>query len=253
MSHMFLFKLLESKVGILTLNKAAKQNCINAGDFSELRRLLTSIQSADVNALIVEGGDCKSFTTGLDLKNLPVELKNEYKSPAHKSLAIQSFLKEWQSTFSLFEQFHFPVIACVHGYCIGLGIDLISAVDIRFSTKDAKFSVAEIDVGLAADVGTLQRLPKIVGNQSLVRELCFTGRFFNGEEAFQMGLCSQVFETKSEMFGAAMKLAEEIAKKDKFAVHGTKKYLVEALNNSTQQGLDSMLIWNACMLQNSKL
>ena len=249
---MFLFKLLESKVAILTLSKVDKKNCINGNDFKELKKVLLNTKSKDIRAMIIDA-DGDHFTSGLDIKNVPQQLRTKYESPAHKALAIQDFLKEWQDTFSLFEQMSYPVISCVHGYCIGLGIDLISAVDIRFSTRAAKYSVAEVNVGLAADVGTLQRLPKIVGNQSLVRELCLTGRFFTGQEAFDMGLVSRVFESKTEMAADALKLAEEIAEKDPIAVQGTKKYLVHALNNSTQSGLTSLLVWNSAMLQGSKL
>lgn len=249
---MFLFKLLENKVAILTLSKVDKKNCINGSDFQELKHLLTSIETKDVRAMIVNG-DGNHFTSGLDLKNLPNELTTKYDSPGLKALAIQEFLKDWQDTFSIFEQVKYPVITCVHGFCIGLGIDLITASDIRFTTTDAKYSVAEINVGLAADVGTLQRLPKVVNNQSLVRELCLTGRFFSGKESYDMGLSSRIFNNKSEMLEEAIKLAGNIAQKDPIAVYGTKKYLVQALNDSTQKGLDSLLIWNSAMLQSSKL
>ena len=247
---MFLFKILESRVAILTLNKIHKKNCIGSDDFKELYRILNDTKNEDIRAMIIEAnGD--HFTSGLDIKNLPKELTDKQPSHAHKSLAIQSFLREWQATFTLFEKLKFPVISCIHGYCIGLGIDLISATDIRFTTKCAKFSVAEVNVGICADVGTLQRLPKIVGNQSLVRELCFTGRVFTGKEAHQMGLCSRLFDSKGTMMEEAHKLAQEIAAKDPIAIYGTKKYLVDSLESTTQEGLESVLIWNSTMILNN--
>jgi len=94
-----------------------------------------------------------------------------------------------------------PVISAIHGACIGAGIDMITAADIRYCSKDAYFSVKEVDVGLAADVGTLQRLPKVVGNQSLVRELVFTARKFLADEALSMGLVSRVLPDKESTLG----------------------------------------------------
>ena len=155
----------------------------------------------------------------------------------------------WQSTFSLLEQCPFPVISCAHGHCVGLGIDMTSAADIRLCTTDTQFSVAEINVGLAADVGTLQRLPKIVGNQGWVREVCFSGRLFDGKEAVHHGLCQHLFETKDDMMTHAATMAENMAQKSHIAMRGTKKHLVEALDKPIAQGLNDILVWNASMLQ----
>lgn len=100
--------------------------------------------------------------------------------PARAALQFLPFLREFQAAFTAIEECNKPVIAATHGFCIGGGIDLITACDIRFSTRSAVFSIKEVDIGLAADVGTLQRLPKVVGNQSWVREVCLTARKFDG-------------------------------------------------------------------------
>eukprot|EP00834_Sanchytrium_tribonematis_P005401 NODE_324_length_9702_cov_1.027491.p4 type:complete len:250 gc:universal NODE_324_length_9702_cov_1.027491:8127-7378(-) len=249
---MFLLKI-ENHIATLTLSKISKKNCISGDDFKSLQQLLTkSSQNKDIRCMIINA-DGDHFTSGLDLKTLKSQILEEHETPAKKALYIQDFLSQWQSTFTLFEKLHFPTISCINGYCIGLGIDLVSATDIRLCTSDSKFSVAEVNVGLAADVGTLQRFPKIVGNQSLVRELCMTGRFFSGKEASDMGFCSGLFTDKLKMVQHANILAKTIAEKEPLAIRGTKKYLVEALDNSVESGLHSMSIWNSVMLQNSKL
>lgn len=238
----------KNRIATLTLNKPRKGNCMGHLDFKELHKVVLPLLDADVGALVMTA-EGPHFSTGLDLKQLPTELTATHKDPAVKALAIRRFLKQWQDTYTLFERMPFPVISCVQGHCIGLGIDLITATDIRLCTKSASFSVAEINVGLAADVGTLQRLPKVVGNQGWVREICFTGRTFTGEEAMREGLCQYQFDTKADMHRHVYEMAEELASKDGIAMHGTKKHLVEAMDKPTEQGLEDILTWNASMLQ----
>ncbi|XP_054992734.1 delta(3,5)-Delta(2,4)-dienoyl-CoA isomerase, mitochondrial-like, partial [Sorex araneus] len=129
------------------------------------------------------------------------------------------------------------------------GVDLITACDIRYCAHDAFFQVKEVDVGLAADVGTLQRLPKIVGNQSLVNELAFTSRKMMADEALGCGLVSRVFPDRETMLDAAFALAAEIASKSPVAVQGTKVNLIYSRDHSVSEGLNYMSSWNMAMLQ----
>lgn len=133
-------------------------------------------------------------------------------------------------------------MAAVHSACVGAGVDLITSADMRYCTKDAWFQVKEVDIGMAADVGTLQRLPKVIGNQSLVRELCFTARKMNSEEAERSGLIGKVFENKEEMMRAVIGLAESIGSKSPVAVQLTKKNIVFSQMKSNQEGLDHIVI-----------
>lgn len=130
----------------------------------------------------------------------------------------------------------------MHSACVGAGVDLITSADMRYCTKDAWFQVKEVDIGMAADVGTLQRLPKVIGNQSLVRELCFTARKMNSEEAERSGLIGKVFENKEEMMSAVIGLAESISSKSPVAVQLTKKNIVFSQMKSNQEGLDHIVI-----------
>ena len=128
-------------------------------------------------------------------------------------------------------------------------MDLITATDIRLATADTWFCVKEVDMGLAADVGTLQRLPKVIGNQSLVNELCLTARKMKSQEAESCGLVSRVYDDKDKMMTAALDLARLIAAKSPVAVQGTKVHLVYSREHSVQEGLRNMATWNMAMLQ----
>jgi Delta3,5-Delta2,4-dienoyl-CoA isomerase len=129
------------------------------------------------------------------------------------------------------------VICVLHGASIGIAIDLSSACDIRLATQDAKMSIKEVDIGIAADVGTLQRFPRVVGNDSWTRELAFTGRFFSAQEALKYGFVSDVFETKEKAMEKAMEIAKVIAAKSPVAVQGTKTLLDYSRDHSIREGL----------------
>lgn len=139
------------------------------------------------------------------------------------------------------------MIAAIHGACIGGGIDIVTACDIRYCSEDAFFSVKEVDLGLAADLGTLQRLPGIVGYGNAV-ELALTGRRFNGSEAKSLGLVSRVFGDKNALDQEVRAIAEEIAAKSPLAVTGTKAVLLKSRDMSTDQGLDYVATWNSAVL-----
>lgn len=128
-------------------------------------------------------------------------------------MRIRRKVLETQESFNAIEAIPQPVIVVGHGAVVGGGIDLMCACCIRYASKDAWFTIKEVDVGIAADVGTLQRLPKIVGNEGLVRELAYTSRKFSAEEANRMGFVTRVLETKDEALAEAMQLARQIASK----------------------------------------
>lgn len=131
-----------------------------------------------------------------------MELLSSDKDAARTSLALRTLLVDFQDCISSIERCNRPVIGVAHRHSIGLACDILSAVDVRYAASDAVFSIREVAIGLAADMGSLQRFPKIVGNDSLTRELAFTGRDFNADEALRMGFVSRVCGSKDEAMGA---------------------------------------------------
>ncbi|KAG2218353.1 hypothetical protein INT45_012972 [Circinella minor] len=219
---------------------------------SLIRDILQTFKDIDSDSNIrsvVLSGAGRMFSAGLDLKE---GSSKEKISPdldvARQSFARQSHLRWFQSSISSLEKCSKPVIVCIHNGAIGAGIDLSTAGDIRYGTKDSYYCVKEVDVGLAADIGTLQRLPKVIGNASLVRELCFTSRNMYADEALQCGLINKIFDTKEQMIEEALKIASEIATKSPVAVVSTKKLLNYSRDHSVDEGLEYTAVWNSAML-----
>jgi delta(3,5)-delta(2,4)-dienoyl-CoA isomerase len=144
-----------------------------------------------------------------------------------------------------------PVICSIQGYCIGAGIDLSSACDIRLCTKDTKFNIKEVDIGICADLGTIQRFGRVVSSDSWARELAYTARYFGGEEAYHRGFVSNVYSTIEEMHNATQQLAETIASKSPVAIHTTKKSILYSRDHSVAEGMDHIALLNGAMLQTS--
>ncbi|KAG8448866.1 hypothetical protein GDO86_015803 [Hymenochirus boettgeri] len=232
------------------LNRPNKRNAMNKSFWREMVLCFQAIAKDTDCRVVVISGAGKMFTSGIDLLDLGSDfLQPQEDDPARIAWNLRKKISEYQETFSVIEKCSKPVIVAVHNACIGGGVDLISACDIRFCTQDAWFQVKEVDVGLAADVGTLQRLPKIIRSQSLVNELAFTARKMMSDEAKRCGLVSRVFPDKESLLSAAFDLASDIASKSPVAVQGTKVNLVYSRDHSVQESLDFMACWNMSMLQ----
>jgi delta(3,5)-delta(2,4)-dienoyl-CoA isomerase len=185
-------------------------NALNLEFFTAIRDAFRAVKDdGSVRCVVLRSEFPKVFTAGLDLKNPPSlpgsgvysHDGEEYADPARDALKFMRELQILQDAVTAMQECDKPVIACISGLCIGAGVDIITACDIRLCTENALFSVREVDIGLAADVGTLQRLPKIVGNQSWVREVCLTGRDFGSKEALEQGLVSCVYQNYLVMLG----------------------------------------------------
>uniref|UniRef100_A0A2I3RN56 Delta(3,5)-Delta(2,4)-dienoyl-CoA isomerase, mitochondrial n=1 Tax=Pan troglodytes TaxID=9598 RepID=A0A2I3RN56_PANTR len=195
-----------------------------------------------------------AFSPGVDLMDMASDiLQPKGDDVARISWYLRDIITRCQETFNVIEKCPKPVIAAVHGGCIGGGVDLVTACDIRYCAQDAFFQVKEVDVGLAADVGTLQRLPRVIGNQSLVNELAFTARKMMADEALGSGLVSRVFPDKEVMLDAALALAAEISSKSPVAVQSTKVNLLYSRDHSVAESLNYVASWNMSMLQTQDL
>ncbi|XP_033735841.1 delta(3,5)-Delta(2,4)-dienoyl-CoA isomerase, mitochondrial-like isoform X2 [Pecten maximus] len=237
-------------VAHVELNRPKRLNAMNKAFWSEMKHCFHQLNSDSDCRVIVLSGAGRVFTAGLDLTDTgSVSAKESGLDTSRKAFAIRKKLADYQDTFTAIEQCTKPVIAAVHNACIGGGIDMTSACDIRYATQDSFFQIKEVDIGVAADVGTLQRFPKIVGNDSLVRELTYTARRFNSDEAKEIGFVSRVFPDKNSMMAGAMETAELIASKSPVAVQGSKVSLVYSRDHSVREGLEHVVLWNQGMLQ----
>ena len=166
--------------------------------------------------------------------------------PGRARAALMKTVEAFQETFTCLERARFPVLAAVQGGCIGGGVDLISACDMRYCTRDAFFVIQEINIGMTADVGTFPRLQKVMSD-GLVRELAYTGRRLTSERALSSGLVNETYETHEDMLAAVRATAQEIAEKSPLAVWGSKQALNYGRDHSTADTLQHMTTWQAGM------
>ncbi|RUS81704.1 hypothetical protein EGW08_010511 [Elysia chlorotica] len=232
------------------LNRPERLNAMNMDFWREMVECFDKLAEDEDCRVVILSGSGKAFTSGLDLAdNGLFQIIMADEDCSRKAFKMNKAIPKFQESFSAIEKCPKPVIAAVHSACIGGGIDMISACDIRFCTQDAWFQIKEVDVGLAADVGTLQRFPRIVGNDSLTRELVYTARKFYSDEAKSIGFVSRVLVDKDQMMKTALDMASTIAAKSPVAVQGSKINLVYSRDHSVPEGLDYNAKWNITMLQ----
>lgn len=197
-----------SAVFFLYLNRPNHRNALSRDFFTEFPRALSSLdQNPDVNVIVLSGAG-KHFCAGIDLKTL-TSISDQFVS-GDRGRAGEKFrreIKELQEAVTAIERCRKPVVASIHGACIGGGVDIVTACDIRYCSKDAFFSVKEVDLAITADLGTLQRLPSIVGYGNAL-ELALTGRTFSSSEAKELGLVSRVFGSREELDNGVRVVAE---------------------------------------------
>lgn len=235
-------------VAHVKLDQADKMNAMTGLMFEELGHAFDSLSDrGDVRAAVLSGGDSKHFTAGLDLQAAASTLMQPDGDPARLRERLRRLIKNWQDGLDGADRARFPVIAAIHKGCIGGGVDLVCACDIRLATEDSWFSIKEIDVGIVADIGTLQRIGHLLPN-GIVRELAYTGRDFPAKEALAHGFVNHTYSTKEAMLDAAFAMASKLAKKSPMALSGTKQVLNHARDHSIQDGLDYVATWNSGML-----
>jgi enoyl-CoA hydratase len=200
-------------------------------------------KNPDVRVIIVRA-EGKIFTAGLDLIDAQV-LIQDTSAPGREKLRREVI--RIQEAMNAAERCRKPVIIAVHGLCLGGGVDLSCACDIRMASRDAIFSIRETRIGIVADVGTLQRIPTIVG-QGWARELALTGRDFTAEEAYRMGFITRLCENRERLYAEAKKLAEEIANCPPMAVEGVKDVILYSRDKGIYPSLEYVAQKNAAIL-----
>ena len=196
--------------------------------------------------MIVLSGEGKHFCAGMDLANFTQGGNAPKAHLGMKKEAGYRVTLDLQYTITCLEKARIPVIAAIQGACVGGGVDLATAADIRYCTKDAFFCIQEINIGMTADVGTLQRIPRLIP-EGIVRELAYTGRRFLSDEALKHGMVNKVFESHEEMMESVMKVANEIASKGPLAIAGTKESLNYGRDHTTEESLNHIALWNTAV------
>lgn len=245
---------LEAGVAELRLNRPDKANALSRPMWQELREAARDSDATPEVRVVVLTGAGRNFCAGIDLGML-AELENAEdgaECPGRAGEQMHATITDLQDVLTWFERCRKPVLAAVHGACIGAGLDLAVACDLRYTCADARFSVKEIDMGLVADVGVLQRLPRIVG-EGVARELAYTCRGVSGREAAELRLANRCFDTPEELRKGALDIARELAAKSPLALRGTKRAINYARDHSVADALDQVASWNAATLRSADL
>ncbi|AVO42493.1 crotonase/enoyl-CoA hydratase family protein [Simplicispira suum] len=244
---------LQDHIATVRLNRPDKANAMNAAMWQDIRRAFQWVDETPEARVAVLQGEGKLFTAGIDLQmmmGLGPQIKNDCDGRTRE--ALRRVILDLQDTLTSLERCRKPVLAAIHGACIGGGIDLITCADMRYASGDAYFSIKEIDIGMTADVGTLQRLPKLVG-EGITRELAYTGRKFDAAEAKEMGLVNRVFESREALYAGVHEIAATIAAKSPLSIRGTKEMITYARDHTVADSLNYIATWNAAMLMSSDL
>ncbi|ACR01099.1 crotonase/enoyl-CoA hydratase family protein [Thauera aminoaromatica] len=244
---------LDGQVALVTLNRPDKANAMNLQMWQDLRAAMQWVDRTPAVRVAVLHGAGANFCAGIDLQMmmgiLPM-VKDACEARTRENL--RNLILDLQDTLTSLERCRKPVLAAIHGACVGGGVDLVACADMRYCAAGTYFSVKEVDLGMVADVGSLQRLPRLIG-EGMVRELAYTGRRVDGAEAGRIGLVNRVFDTPEALMEGVMQLAQAIAAKSPLAIRGTKDMLNHARDHSVADGLDRVATWNAAMLLSEDL
>jgi enoyl-CoA hydratase len=245
---------IDQGIATLLLDRPEKRNAMGPAFWSDLPVMMSYLNEDDDVRCVVLAAEGPHFSVGLDLASMGGPLSHqEPRSRIGENQALYDEISRLQASVSAVAACRKPVIAAVHGYCIGGGVDLIAACDVRLASDDAVFSVREAKMAMTADIGSLQRLPSIVG-AGHVAELALTGKDIDAERARRIGLVNDVFPGGAEgVRKAANEMASEIANNSPLAVQGTKAVLAANDGRTVTEGLDFVAWWNALYLRSDDL
>ncbi len=256
MSHSCFDVQIDKKIAHIILNRPEKRNSMIPAFWRELPGIVRDIDENAKARVIVLSSTGPHFSSGLDVSSFQ---QAEITDPAAKRAAritagadFYGIIKNMQQSFTALEECRLPVLAAIQGGCIGGGVDLITACDMRYATEDAFVTIFETNIAMTADVGTFPRLSKLIPD-GIARELAYTGRRMAAAEAREVGLVNRVYRSHAEMLAGVMEIAAEIASKAPLAVMGCKRMMNYARDHSVADGLDYIGIWNASMLQREEI
>lgn len=237
----------------LRLNRPDKSNSLDEGLWLDLRTAFDWADSEPAVRVVVIAGEGRHFCAGIDLGMLAGIMQRIVDPDEARSREkLRRLILDLQDCLSSIERCRKPVLAAIHGACLGGGLDLAACCDMRYVSADAQFAIREIDLGMAADVGSLQRLPYLMP-EGLLRELAYTGRILPAEEAVRCGLANALFPDRDRLLSEVSGLARQIAAKSPLAVRGSKEMLNYGREHGVADGLQYVATWNAAMLLSADL
>jgi len=242
-------------VAEVVLNNPDRLNAMSRKFFFEIKQAFEELDADPEIRAVVLWAEGRLFTCGLDLKEASTGILgggNGEISQGRRSDDTYRHILDLQDCFTAIERCRKPVVAAVHGHCIGGGVDLTTACDIRVCTEDATFAIHETKIAIVADVGTLQRITALVG-KGFAREMAYTGKRVPANRALQFGLVNDVYPDHTSMLEGARALASEIAANSPLTVQGTKQVLQYSEEHTVQEGLDFVAQWNASRLKTNDL
>jgi len=244
---------INNNIAHVAFNRPDKANSLHAQAWKEMKHLFEELSYDENVRVIVLSGEGKLFCAGIDVSML-MDISNfaEKGCEARKREKFIDGLKHLQECVSSIEKCKKPVLAAIHKGCIGGGVDIATACDMRYCTEDAYFVVKEVDMGLVADIGTMQRLPKLVP-YGFAAEMAYTGRKVYGPEAKTVGLSNQTYPNKETMMEGVMGVAAMIASKPPVVIRGTKHILQHTRDHTVNEGLEYIQAWNAAMIYSDDL
>lgn len=238
-------------VAHIKLNRPKKRNAVDFSTCDDLCRAFEDFENNKEWRCGILSGEGRDFTNGLDLAEAMKQFGEfaEIDDIGRKAKGVKNMIEKLQSPFKTMDGLSKPLICVVHGNCVGLGMELTACCDIRYCSEDASFSIREVKIGICADVGSLQKLPLLMANQSYLRELVYTGRVMSPADALKYGLVSKICPSKQSTFDEALALAQEIAKLSPIAVQGSKVNLRFSTHQPFGVGLEYAAVWNMAMMQ----
>ncbi|PHV12373.1 crotonase/enoyl-CoA hydratase family protein [Chitinimonas sp. BJB300] len=244
---------LENHVAQIILNRPDRANAMNEAMWRELKEAMHWLDEEPTARVAILSGNGANFCAGIDFSMLmAVQNHVQDECQGRQAEKLRRLIMSLQDSLSAIERCRKPVIAAIHGACVGGGLDLIAACDLRYCSVDAHFCLKEVDLGIVADVGVLQRLPMIIGD-GRTRELAFTAREITGKEAMRYGLTAQCLSDRDSLLMEVMTIADTIAAKPPLTVRGIKDNLNYARDHSVEEGLRYVATWNAAMLVSKDL
>ncbi|NQZ87937.1 MAG: crotonase/enoyl-CoA hydratase family protein [Saccharospirillaceae bacterium] len=248
MSDKSITLVIENNIAHIQLNRPDEFNTMDIDFWQNFPKIIEEINNESTARVIVISSTGKHFCAGMDLAVFTQSNQDEKIELGRKNEKLRRTVLKLQACFNALEKVRMPVLMAIQGGCIGGAVDMISAADCRYCTEDAFFSIEEINLGMTADLGTLQRLPTLI-SIGLVKELAYTGRRMPAKEAKSAGLVNNVYADHQSMMTGVMSIANEIALRSPLAVLGCKEMINYSRDHSISDSLDYMAVWQSGMFQ----